>query len=779
MTEKCFSKKRIRIKITGAVQGVGFRPFVWRLATELNVLGWVSNGTSGVEIEAEGYVSNLLDFTRRLTDEAPPLAKIESKEYSFLDDLILFNNFEIRESDDCGEKTVLVLPDMATCPECRHEIFDPNNRRFRYPFTNCTNCGPRYSIVESVPYDRPNTTMKDFPMCPLCEKEYHDPRDRRFYAQPNACPVCGPHLELWNSNKTILFSHDYALCGAVGMIRYEYIVAIKGLGGFQFVADATKKRPVEKLRERKGRPGKKPFAVMYPDIELVKAHCEVSEEEEKLLLSPEAPIVLLKRKEHPSETEKMPCKEVAPNSNNMGVMLPYTPLHHLLMNDLGFPVIATSGNVSNEPIETDENKAFLLLRHIADAFLVHNRGIVRHVDDSITRVVQGKPVILRRARGYAPFPFPVKTGLKKDLCVVSFGSDLKNTGAVFIDDSVFLTQHIGDMETMASLNALEHSIKDILAFRGKKPSVAVCDLHPDYESTRRAEVFAEEYRIPLFRVQHHKAHMLSAMTENGIVGDCALGVVWDGTGYGEDGTIWGGEFFRASKKEIARYGHFRTFGLIGGDIAAREPKRSAIAILYEIFGKQIFDFDEFAPILSLTETERKLFPQILERNVNVYKTSSAGRLFDAVASILDVCHVSDYEGHAATLLEQVIGDTVTEEYYSLSFIKEKNGYIFNWEPMIRELLLDMKAGLSCSIISAIFHNTLANVIVCMTDLSGERNVVLSGGCFQNKYLLERTLEEFERRPYLRVFTQKKVPQNDGGISLGQIAAVLENMTNTR
>lgn len=775
MTEKCFPKKRLKIRITGVVQGVGFRPFVWCLATELNVAGWVINGVRGVEIEAQADPPALLIFIRRLTDDAPPLAKIESKEYSYLDDSVTYEGFEIRESDDLGEKTALVLPDMATCPECRNEIFDPTNRRFRYPFTNCTNCGPRYSIIERVPYDRPNTTMKVFPMCSDCEAEYRDPENRRFFAQPNACPVCGSHLELWNKEKKILLKNDYALCGAAGCIRYEYIVAVKGLGGFQLAADASKKRAVEKLRERKGRPGQKPFAVMYPHMEMIKEHCEVSEQEEKLLLSPEAPIVFLKRKTIPSGAIPPPCQDVAPNSNILGVMLPGNPLHHLLMTELGFPIIATSGNLADEPIITDNHEAVEKLGHIADVFLVHNRDIVRHADDSIVRVMAGKTVVLRRARGYAPLPISLKTEGPENLCTVAFGSHLKNTGAVLIGDSVFLTQHIGDMETVSSEFALEKAIEDILAFRNKKPEAVVCDLHPDYGSTRMAEKFSEKYHIPLFRVQHHRAHVLSVMAENDILGERAFGVALDGTGYGDDGTIWGGEFFLAKKNKLIHYGHFRTFGLIGGDIAAREPKRSAVALLYEIFGKQIFVSDTFAPIVALTETERKLFPQMLEKKLNVYRTSSAGRLFDAVASILDICHSNDYEGQAAILLEQAIGKTTTNERYPICFGKERDGYVFDWEPMIRTIVEDLEKKISRSVISAKFHNTLAHVIVFASKWSEEKRVVLSGGCFQNKYLLEKTLEKFENESDCTIFTQNKVPPNDGGIALGQIVAVRQNI----
>jgi len=786
VNEESFLKKFLKIVIQGNVQGVGFRPFVWRLANELRIFGWVINGVRGVEIEAQASEPILFEFLRRLKSDAPSPARIDEgyPKFEFCDELRTYETFEIRESDDSGEKTALVLPDMATCPKCRSEIFDPMNRRYRYPFTNCTHCGPRFSIIERVPYDRPNTTMKHFPMCSECEREYNDPRDRRFYAQPNACSKCGPHLELWNHEKKIIFSHDYALLGAEGMIRHEYIVAIKGVGGFQLIADARSRYVIEKLRFRKGRPGQKPFAVMYPDIELVKAHCEVSEEEEKLLLSPEAPIVLLKRKDRPSGsfgTEKLPCKEIAPDSNTLGVMLPYTPLHHLLMSDLGFPIIATSGNLSDEPIITDNDDAVEKLSHIADVFLIHNRGIVRHVDDSIARVVNGKPIILRRARGYAPLPVRVephfaKATRGKSPCVVAFGADLKNTGAVLINDTIFPTQHIGDMETVASEKALLCSIKDTLAFRDKKPEAAVCDLHPNYASTKMAEAFAEEYKIPLYRVQHHKAHILSAMAENGIVGERALGVAWDGTGYGEDGTIWGGEFFRADENGLSRFAHFRTFGLIGGDIAAREPKRSAVAILYEIFGEKIFTSKEFASINALTENERKLFPQMLKNKVNVFTTSSAGRLFDAVASILDICHTSDYEGHAAILLEQAIADETTDGSYDMVLKKEGDEYVFDWEPMIREIVtVDLELGFRPRVIAKKFHNTLVWAIIRLAQLSGEKNIILSGGCFQNKYLLERTIKDFEEESGYRIFTQSKVPMNDGGISLGQITSVIQEI----
>ena len=773
MTERRMPIKRLKIKITGLVQSVGFRPFVYRLAEELGIYGWVINGVKGVEIDAEATEPLLWEFLRRIEADASveiPLSKIDTIQHEFLEKLENYSVFEHRASDDFGEKTVLVLPDVATCPDCLREIFDPKDRRYRYPFTNCTQCGPRYSIIESVPYDRPNTTMKIFPMCPECEKEYNDPRDRRFYAQPNACPVCGPHLELWDKNGKILGTLNKAIHLAEEHVDYGSVVAIKGLGGFQLIADSINSIAIAKLRLRKGRPGQKPFAVMYPNIKLIKAHCEVSEEEEKLLLSPASPIVLLRRKENPTELEKVPHHSIAPESKIIGVMLPYTPLHHLLMKDLGYPIIATSGNTSDEPIVIDNDEAVKKLGKIADVFLIHNRPITRHVDDSITRVING-PILLRRARGYAPLPITLKTN-SEDPCIVAFGADLKNTGAVLIGDTIFPTQHIGDMETVASEKALLCSIKDTLAFRDKKPEAVVCDLHPNYASTKMAEYFAMENNIPLHRVQHHKAHILSAMAENNIVGERALGVAWDGTGYGEDGTIWGGEFFRVDENGLKRFAHFRTFGLIGGDIAAREPKRSAVAVLYEIFGDKIFTSKEFASINALTENEKKLFPQMLKNKVNVFTTSSAGRLFDAVASILDICHTSDYEGHAAILLEQAIGDETTGGSYDMVLKKEGDEYVFDWEPMIREIVtIDLPLERGVGAIAKKFHNTLVWAIIRLSQLSGEKNIVLSGGCFQNKYLLERTIKEFEGTG-VKVFTQSKVPMNDGRISLGQISAVL-------
>lgn len=765
MKKRYTEKNRIVIRIAGTVQGVGFRPFVFHLATNLGLFGFVTNGAEGVLIHAEGKEDALKNFLARLVSEIPPLAKIEKISHQYFPPSG-FKQFEIVESDTLGEKTVLVMPDIKTCPDCLREIFDPADRRYRYPFTNCTNCGPRFTIVEDVPYDRARTSMKHFPMCPECKAEYKDPENRRFHAEPTACPVCGPRLELWEQNGKVTADRGEALFIAETILWNGGVIALKGLGGFQIIADARNKESVSRLRTMKGRPEEKPFALMYQDIEGVRRHCAVSQEEEKLLLSRESPIVLLRRKKNTDKNS--PCAEVAPKSDTLGVMLPYTPLHHLFLCDLGFPIVATSGNISDEPIETNENEAVRTIGKMCDALLVHNRGIVRHADDSIARVISKKPVIMRRARGYVPLPIAVDRAPKDVPCVIAFGSHLKNTGAVLIGDMVFLTQHQGDMETVKSAEALERSISDILVFREKIPELVVCDAHPNYVSTRMAKRFADEFGIPLLKVQHHEAHALSCMAENNILHENVFAAAWDGTGFGTDEMSWGGEFFRIAPKKISRVSHLRPFALIGGDAAAREPKRVATAMLWEIFGDKIFSDEKFAPIRDLSELEKKMFPVMLSRKTGIHFTTSIGRLFDAVASLLDICHSSSYEGHAAMMLEQAIGKTRTGKTYELVFLAEG---LLDWRPIIRDILRDANAKISAGIISTKFHNTLAKWIALESIASREKKIVLSGGCFQNKYLTETTIRYLREASLTPIF-HRFVPTNDGGIALGQIAAAL-------
>ncbi|GBC96317.1 Carbamoyltransferase HypF [bacterium HR16] len=742
------SDKRVRLVIRGAVQGVGFRPFIYRLATELGLKGWVLNSAQGVFIEVEGEPEALQQFVRRIETDKPPRAFIQSLEQTVLDP-VGYTAFEIRHSEESGEKSALILPDIATCPDCLRELFDPADRRYLYPFTNCTNCGPRYSIIEALPYDRPNTTMKAFIMCPLCREEYENPLDRRFHAQPNACPECGPHLELWDQKGVCLAKHHEALLQAGEAMREGRIVAVKGLGGFHLMVDARNDPAVRRLRERKRRE-EKPFALMYPSLQMVKAHCEVNEVEERVLRSPESPIVLLRRKE-----PEAVAPSVAPSNPYLGVMLPYTPLHHLLMCELGFPVVATSGNLSDEPICTDEHEALHRLADIADLFLVHNRPIARHVDDSVVRVLLGRELVLRRARGYAPLPVLVKEPLPPLLAV---GAHLKNTVALSVGRQVFLSQHIGDLETPQALQAFRRVIADVRELWEHQPQAVACDMHPDYLSTQAAHGMD----LPVIDVQHHVAHVLSCMAENELEPP-VLGVSWDGTGYGTDGTIWGGEFLILREQGWERFAHLRPFRLPGGDRAIKEPRRSALGVLYELFGDDAFDL--LAHVF--TEGERRLLRQMLRQGVNAPITTSAGRLFDAVASLAGLRQVVRFEGQAAMELEFLTHDVHTDEVYPFSFSEGSFPRTLDWSPMVRAILEDARTGISASLVAARFHNTLVEMMVTVARAAGIERVALSGGCFQNAYLTERAVRRLGEEGF-RPYWHQRVPPNDGGIALGQI-----------
>jgi hydrogenase maturation protein HypF len=762
---------RLRIAIRGAVQGVGFRPFIYRLATDLGLKGWVNNSSQGVFIEVEGSQSELETFLLRIEREKPPRSFIQSLEFSFLDPKG-YRNFEIKESEPSGKKEALILPDIATCRDCLEEIFDPQNRRFRYPFTNCTNCGPRFSIIEDLPYDRSNTTMKKFNMCGKCLSEYNDPLNRRFHAQPNACPNCGPHLELWNRKGKILASHDEALMQAVEMIRQGRIVAVKGLGGFHLIVDAGQDETVLRLRNLKSRE-EKPFALMYPSMNVIEADCEVSELEKRLLVSPESPIVLLKCRGSSCPSRISP--HVAPANPNLGIMLPYTPLHRLLMREVGLAVVATSGNFSDEPICTDENEALQRLSEIADLFLIHNRPIARPVDDSIARVILGRELILRRSRGYAPLPIHLHKTIPSALAV---GAHLKNTVALSTANKIFISQHIGDLETAQAFEAFQKVIADFQDLYGVLPGKVGCDLHPDYLSSK----FAKKYGPPVVCVQHHYAHVLSCMAENEL-DDPVLGVAWDGTGYGLDGTIWGGEFLRILDDSFRRIAYLRTFPLPGGETAIKEPRRTALGLLYELLGEQIFDADEIFPMKSFSQNEKKILKKMLKNKINTPITSSAGRLFDGVASICGLRQVTKFEGQAAMELEFTIDETQTNEAYPFripelgsldsksEMFERQQPYILDWGPMIQEILDDVRRRVPVSRISLRFHNALVQMIVEIAKKIGENRVVLSGGCFQNRYLTEQSVKRLKREGFSPYWHQR-VPPNDGGIALGQVMAIL-------
>ncbi|HEY2800301.1 MAG TPA: carbamoyltransferase HypF [Chthoniobacterales bacterium] len=744
-------RQRIKIAVRGAVQGVGFRPFVYRLATELQLAGWVLNSSQGVLIEAEGPIESLQRFVRRLQEETPQHAVVQSLESSFLDP-VGYASFKIRESSDAGGKTALILPDIATCSECLREILDPHDRRYRYPFTNCTNCGPRFSIIEVLPYDRANTSMKSFAMCEDCAREYSDPRDRRFHAEPTACPRCGPSQELWDSTGNVVAKADDALLQTAAAIRRGQIVALKGLGGFQLIVDAWSEEAVSRLRVRKQR-AEKPFVVMFPTLEKTQAHCAVSDLEKRLLLSPESPIVLI-----PHKAPRQLADSVSPGNPNCGVMLPYTPLHHLLMRELDCPVVATSGNLSDEPICIDEREALERLRDIADCFLVHNRPIVRHVDDSIVRVVYGREMILRRARGYAPLPITLP---RSQPSVLAVGAHLKNTVALSVDRNVFISQHIGDLATKQAHDAFSRSAADLPRLYETQPEVIAHDLHPEYLSTK----YARERPGRHVPVQHHWAHVAACMAENEIEPP-ALGIAWDGTGYGTDGTIWGGEFLRATPDgSFERVAHLRTFSLPGGDQAVKEPRRSALGLLYELKGEQLWQGADFPA--AFAENEEPILRQMLRKQINCPITSSAGRLFDAVAALIGLRQKASFEGQAAMQLE-FAADPEIRDAYPFSCRVGKPAVI-DWDTSVAALLGDIRERKPPGVMAAKFHNTLVEMIVAVARLAAEPKVLLSGGCFQNRLLSERAIARLRKEGF-QPYWHRFIPPNDGGISFGQVVA---------
>ena len=761
--------RRARLVIRGAVQGVGFRPFVHRLATGLCLDGWVQNGSHGVVIEVEGPPAATDDFVRRVERDRPPRAFIQSLEQTHLDPAGV-HGFEIRDSTDAGPITTLVLPDVATCADCTREVFDPANRRYRYPFTNCTNCGPRYTIIERMPYDRASTSMRAFTMCPDCQREYDDPADRRFHAQPNACPTCGPQLTLWDLAGCAVARADMALRAAADAIRHGHCVAVKGLGGFHLMVDARSALAVARLRERKHRE-EKPFALMFPTLEAIEAECELSPPEVRLLQSSESPIVLVRKRAGLSDL----APGVAPGNPTLGVMRPYTPLHQLLMADLGFPVVATSGNVSDEPICIDPFEALDRLGGLADLFLVHDRPIVRHVDDSIVRVMLGRELVLRRARGFAPLPVLLDRPAPPLLAV---GGHLKSAIAVTAGRNAFISQHIGDLQTAEAYEAFERTISSFEHLFGTAPERVVHDRHPDYVSTR----YARGRGVPVLAVQHHHAHVAACMAENALTGP-VLGVSWDGTGYGPDGTVWGGEFLRVDRKGFVRVATFRSFRLPGGDRAVTEPRRTALGLLYELEGSKVEQMTDIPSVAAFAPGDRRVLLQALGADLNAPRTTSAGRLFDAVASLVGIRHVNSYEGQAAMELEFAV-DAGEPAGYPLDVVERPSPSAcaddapmllqIDWGSTVRALLVDIARQVPIGRMAARFHNAMVEAIVEIARRIGEPRLVLTGGCFQNRYLTERAVARLVAEG-CRPYWHQRIPPNDGGIALGQIIAALGRM----
>ncbi len=761
--------QRVRIIIRGAVQGVGFRPFVYRLASELKLNGWVSNTSQGLFIESEGEFSTLQSFVSRIQSEKPLHSYIQSIETTFLD-CVGYTDFTIRHSESTDEPTTLILPDISVCDECLQEMSDPANRRYQYPFINCTHCGPRYSIIQSLPYDRPNTTMNKFILCPECEKEYNDPNDRRFHAQPIACPNCGPQIELWENDGTVIASQHQALKKTVAALKNGKIVALKGLGGFQLVVDATNDEAVQRLRTRKQRE-EKPFAVMFPSLESIECECLVSDAEKRLLLSSESPIVIVPKKGY-SHTERSSegtsrsvlshhhiSENVSPHNPYLGVMLPYTPLHHLLMRELKFPIVATSGNISDEPMCIDELHALRKLGLIADLFLVHNRPIHRYVDDSIVRIVMDREMMIRRARGYAPLPILTKNFIKEPILAV--GGHLKNTVAMQKENMIFVSQHIGDLETIPALECFKQTIGDIEKLYNVNPVTILHDLHPNYVSTSYAQQMLGDKES----LQHHYAHIASCMAENEL-DEPLLGIAWDGTGYGTDGTIWGGEFIEFDGELFSRIGSFKPFRLPGGDAAVKDSLRSAIGMLYEIYGIKLFECDPIKNVLP--EKEQRLILQMLEKQIHSPMTSSVGRMFDAVGALLNLQQRANFEGQTAMQVEFAAKQSSEKIIYHYSITSSGSlRSVVDWSDIIRLILEDIQDHVPVNDVAKRFHNTLIEIITDIAIRANKNKVVLSGGCFQNMILLEGAVKELRKNGFIPYWHQR-IPTNDGGISVGQI-----------
>jgi len=781
-----------RIHITGIVQGVGFRPFVYGLAARLHLAGWVRNTSAGVDIEVDAPPATLERFVRALREEAPPLARIDGL------DVVWqapngFTAFEIVPSEPIPEAFQPISPDVSICPDCLRELFAPGDRRYLYPFINCTNCGPRFTIITDIPYDRPNTTMAPFTMCPDCAREYDDPLDRRFHAQPVACPVCGPRvwLEMTTGDRRPADDGDNAVFAARRLLSAGRILAVKGLGGFHLACDAANADAVVELRRRKLRVDK-PFALMMPDLAAVEQHCLVNAAERLLLESRQRPIVVLRRR-----SGSTIAREVAPGQDTLGVMLPYTPLHYLLFASVPHPssftsppLVMTSGNLSEEPIAADNAEARQRLAPLADAFLMHDRDIRTRCDDSVVRLfaptqdrrrktagLRPLPYVLRRSRGYAPDPIQLPFEAPP---LLAAGPELKNTFCLTRERYAFLSHHVGDMQNYETLRAFEDGVAHFERLFRIKPQAVAYDLHPDYLATRYALTRAGREGLPAIGVQHHHAHIAACMADNGLTGEHPLiGVSFDGTGYGEDGAIWGGEFLIADYAVCRRAAHLEYFPLPGGDAAIKHPARAALALLWR-YGLEWED--AFGPSKALCQEERAALRTQLERKLNTPLTSSMGRLFDAAAALAGVRQQVNYEAQAAIEFEALADPDERGAYpFEISEVAEPQSAIsivLSPVPLLSALLSDVRAGLSVDKISARFHNGVAAMVlqVCegLRRQAGLDEVALSGGVWQNMFLLGRTVELLHRGGF-QVYSHRQVPTNDGGLSLGQAAVAIHKI----
>ncbi len=744
------SNKAYRISIKGIVQGVGFRPFVYRLAQEYSVLGWVINSSAGVYIEAEGREEDLHKFARRLVDDPPPLAVIRSCEVEPMPPAG-YRAFAIRESQGGDEKVVGVSPDIAICADCRAEVTDIEDRRCGYPFTNCTNCGPRFTIIRDLPYDRAKTTMESFPMCEQCQAEYEDPLQRRFHAQPNACPVCGPHTSLVDGQQRRVDSTP------VQLLKNGFIVAVKGLGAFHLAADATQPEVVKTLRHRKKR-DYKPFAVMARNLDVVEKYCLVDPVEKKWLTSPQAPIVVLKRR----DGEDLPDTVIHPGLNTLGVMLPYTPLHFLLFDDDLELLIMTSANISDEPLITGNQEAIRQMADVADYFLIHNRDIYNPCDDSVMQITpMGTPLFLRRARGLVPkgINLPIKSH-----AVLALGGEMKNTFCLTRQGEGFLSQHWGDLNHYHNYVNFQAGLERFQRMLAVTPQLLAHDLHPEYQTTRWAR---EQKQLPRVAVQHHFAHMASVMAENGL-NEQVLGLVCDGTGWGLDDCVWGGELLKGDYRQFTRLSHLKYVPLPGGDLSARKPYRMALVYLLESMGNHgVAWIKRFLPKFPAMELD--ILVSRWSQGIPEIQTSSCGRIFDAVAGLLGICPINQYEGQGAIELEG-LADKQGQRFYSCRLENTDGGWLMDPLPMWPEIVEDLEKGMPKGLIARQFHLTMielfAGALLRARDETGLNKVVLSGGVFCNQIILSELRLKLLAHLF-EVYHHQQVPPGDGGIALGQ------------
>ncbi len=765
------------IRVRGTVQGVGFRPTVYRLAKACGLYGDVCNDGQGVLIRVSGSEEAITEFIARLQTECPPLAKINQLTRIPYKDEFNFNNFVISSSVNSEIKTEIV-PDAATCPQCQKEIFDPFSRFYRYPFTNCTNCGPRLSIIRAIPYDRSNTSMSAFAICPKCAKEYHDVENRRFHAQPVACHVCGPTAWLERADGKSVTASMFSMLDDVDavctLLQKGEIVAIKGLSGIHLACDATQETVVQKLRQRKRR-YHKPFALMARDIEIIEQYCTVNAKEKELLTSSAAPIVLLQ-----ATGKKLVAPSVASGQNTLGFMLPYTPLHHLILRRMNRPIVLTSGNLADEPQCIDNDEARENLGTIADYFLFHNREIINRVDDSVVRVIGDKVQTIRRARGYAPAPISLPPGFDNVPQILAMGSELKNTFCLLREGEAILSQHLGDLENAAAFNAYQETLNLYLNLFEHTPEVIAIDKHPEYLSSKLGKELADTNQIQIYQIQHHHAHIAACMAENGIPLNSppVLGIALDGLGYGDDSTLWGGEFLLADYRKFQRLATFKPVAMIGGEQAIYQPWRNTYAqlIAANLWNGCQQQYADLEIVKFLESKPLKLLNQLIEKGINSPPASSVGRLFDAVAAAIGIYRDEcSYEGQAAIAMEAIVDVSSLNNdkealIYPFSFSFSDSIYCIDSRPMWQALLYDLQQQIPQPVMAAKFHKGLANAIVEMVKHLRQENpihqVALTGGVFQNCILLQQVSKRLETLG-IKVLTHSLVPANDGGLSLGQ------------